>query len=239
MITPTKIKKLAQAIVVLLLAAIFIALGNWQLDRAHEQSRIDAQQESQDELRDQRVYLLSDVTSPTGTLPVDAFGKVVSTSGHYIANYKVPNQSAIDGSVDDWEVALMQVDTQSAILVVRGLWSDRLASPEIVMASNVEISGRIYPNQVEDRAVTTTLQLSRIDPAVIASTTDLQLYDGFISASAETYRGQEVLRDRLDLALPKSEFTGYYWQHISYVVIWWLMAVLVLWAPFYKRREEQ
>lgn len=239
MITPTKIKKLAQAIVVLLLAAIFFALGNWQLDRAHEQSRIDAQQESQDELRDQRVYLLNNVTSPTGTLPVDAFGKVVSTSGRYIAHYKVPNQSAADGSVDDWEVALMQVDTQSAILVLRGLWSDRLASPEIVMASKVEISGRIYPNQVEDRAVTTTLQLSRIDPAVIASTTDLQLYDGFISASSETYRGQEILRTRLDLALPKSEFTGYYWQHISYVVIWWLMAVLVLWAPFYKRREEQ
>ena len=239
MITPTKIKKLAQALVVLLLAAIFFALGNWQLDRAHEQQRIDAQAESSDDLRDQRLYPLDEVTQSTGQLPVKAFGKVVTTSGHYIANYKVPNQSAIDGTVDDWEVALMQVDTQSAILVLRGLWSDRLVSPQIAMANVVEISGRIYPRQVEDRAVTTTSQLSRIDPALIASTTDLQLYDGFISASAETLRGEEILRTRLELPLPKSEFTGYYWQHISYVVIWWLMAVLVLWAPFYKRREEQ
>jgi len=38
--------------------------------------------------------------------------------------------------------------------------------------------------------------------------------------------------------MPESEFNGYYWQHISYVVIWWLMAVLVLWAPFYKRRQD-
>jgi hypothetical protein len=31
---------------------------------------------------------------------------------------------------------------------------------------------------------------------------------------------------------------GYYWQHISYVVIWWLMAALVIWAPFYRRRGD-
>jgi hypothetical protein len=37
--------------------------------------------------------------------------------------------------------------------------------------------------------------------------------------------------------MPETEFNGYYWQHISYVVIWWLMAALVIWAPFYKRRE--
>lgn len=239
MITPTRIKKLAQALVVLLLAGIFIGLGNWQLDRAHEQQLIDAQAKLQDEVRDQRLYLLTDVTAPTGALPVEAFGKIVTTSGNYIATYKVPNQSSADGSIDDWEVALMQIDPESAILVVRGLWSDRLSSPDIVMASRVEISGRIYPSQVEDRAITTESQLSRIDPALLTSVTDLQLYDGFISVSAESHRGQEVVRQRLDLSFPKSEFTGYYWQHISYVVIWWLMAAMVLWAPFYKRREEQ
>ncbi len=239
MITPTRIKKFAQALVVLLLAGIFIGLGNWQLDRAHEQKLIDAQVESQDEVRDQRVYLLGDVTTPTGALPVDAFGKFVSTSGNYIATYKVPNQSSADGSIDDWEVALMQIDPESAILVLRGLWSDRLSSPDIVMSSRFEISGRIYPTQVEDRAITTESQLSRIDPALLTSITDLQLYDGFISASAESHRGEEVLRQRLEISLPKGEFTGYYWQHISYVVIWWLMAAMVLWAPFYKRREEQ
>lgn len=239
MITPTRIKKLAQALVVLLLAGIFIGLGNWQLDRAHEQQLIDAQAKLQDEVRDQRLYLLTDVTAPTGALPVEAFGKIVTTSGNYIATYKVPNQSSADGSIDDWEVALMQIDPESAILVVRGLWSDRLSSPDIVMASRVEISGRIYPSQVKDRAITTESQLSRIDPALLTSVTDLQLYDGFISVSAESHRGQEVVRQRLDLSFPKSEFTGYYWQHISYVVIWWLMAAMVLWAPFYKRREEQ
>ncbi len=239
MITPTRIKKLAQALVVLLLAGIFIGLGNWQLDRAHEQQLIDAQAKLQDEVRDQRLYLLTDVTAPTGALPVEAFGKIVTTSGNYIATYKVPNQSSADGSIDDWEVALMQIDPESAILVVRGLWSDRLTSPDIVMSSRVEISGRIYPSQVEDRAITTESQLSRIDPALLTSVTDLQLYDGFISVSAESHRGQEVVRQRLDLSFPKSEFTGYYWQHISYVVIWWLMAAMVLWAPFYKRREEQ
>jgi hypothetical protein len=31
---------------------------------------------------------------------------------------------------------------------------------------------------------------------------------------------------------------GYYWQHISYVVIWWLMALVVLFLPLYGRRRK-
>jgi len=28
---------------------------------------------------------------------------------------------------------------------------------------------------------------------------------------------------------------GFYWQHIAYVITWWFMAGLVLFAPFYNR----
>lgn len=167
-----------------------------------------------------------------------AFGKQVSTTGHYIANFKAPNQISADGKVSDWEVALMQVETNSAIIVVRGLWSERFSSPDIVMATEVAITGNIYPSQYEDRALNTTAQLSRLDSSLLTSTTDLQLYDGYISASSEKYRGGEISRSRVAVALPKDEIPGYYWQHISYVVIWWLMAALVIWAPFYKRREN-
>lgn len=227
-------KKIVQALTVLALAGIFFSLGMWQLDRAQEMSAAD----KSEAVQDQRVYNLSDLTTSTGALPVGAFGKTVAATGHYIANYKAPNQVALDGSVDDWEVALMQVDSASAILVVRGLWSQRLISPDIVMATEVSITGTIYPHQIEDRALNTSAQISRLDSSLITGTTDLQLYDGFISATSESYRAGIVERARLAMAIPQGGIPGYYWQHISYVVIWWLMAALVLWAPFYRRKED-
>ena len=233
-----KIKRLLQALAVLTLAGIFLSLGNWQLTRARD-LKVELNRDSaSQEIGDTRVYSLKDLTSAQGALPVAAIGKSISLQGHYIATYKAPNQVDRDGTVADWEVALTQVDSSSAILVVRGLWSERLTSPEIVMATNVTITGRIYPGQVSDRTSIRANELSRIDPSALTSLTDFQLYDGFISASSENYRDGEITRTRVEIEIAKNGTPGYYWQHISYVVIWWLMAILVLWAPFYKRREE-
>jgi cytochrome oxidase assembly protein ShyY1 len=223
-----------QALTVLSLAAIFVSLGFWQLDRARELQS----SKSEPVLIDQRVYELRDLTTPTSTLPLEAFGKSVAVTGHYIATYKAPNQVDREGKRSDWEVALMQVDTSTAILVVRGLWADRLTSPDVVMATNLSMTGTLYPRQGQDRAEQSASQLSRIDSALLTGATDLQLYDGFISATSESYRGGQVERSRIFLAITESGIPGYYWQHISYVAIWWVMAALVLWAPFYRRRER-
>ena len=233
-----KIKRLLQAAAVLVLAGIFISLGNWQLTRARDLKVELARDTASEELSDTRVYSLNDLTTAQGALPFEAVGKSISLQGHYIATYRAANQVDRDGKVSDWEVALTQVDSASAILVVRGLWSERLSSPEISMATKVEIIGRIYPTQQSDRTAVRAGQLSRIDPSALTSVTDFQLYDGFIAASSESYRGGQINRTRVEIEVAKSGTPGYYWQHISYVVIWWLMAALVLWAPFYKRREK-
>jgi cytochrome oxidase assembly protein ShyY1 len=227
-----KIKKILQGLAVLALASIFFALGLWQLDRARDLSA----QQSQPVLQDQRIYQLSDLTSPEGSLPVAAFGKSVELSGYYIANYMAPNQKDASGKVSDWEVALMQVDSESAILVLRGLWEDRLTSPEIVMSTRVAVTGTLEPSQYEDRAAPRPSQLSRLDSSLLTSVSDFQLYDGYIVESSEQTRAGEITRDRITASMPKSGIPGYYWQHISYVFIWWLMAALVLYLPFYRRR---
>ena len=229
----TKIKKFAAALVVIALAAIFVSLGLWQLDRARELSA----SENALPIQDQRIYNLNELTSAEGNLPVAAFNKSVTASGNYIATYKAPNQKAADGTVGDWEIALLQIDPASAILVVRGLWSERLTEPTIAMSNKVEITGVIHPSQFEDRAANTSSQISRVDSSLLTSTVDLQLYDGFIAATSEALRVGEISRTRIEISLPTGDVPGYYWQHISYVVVWWFMAALVLWAPFYKRRE--
>jgi hypothetical protein len=75
-----------------------------------------------------------------------------------------------------------------------------------------------------------------LDSSVIVGVTDLELYDGFIVAQSENTSNGQLNRTRVAASTPVSKVAGYYWQHISYVIIWWLMAAIVIYLPFYRRR---
>ena len=218
-------------LVVLFLTASFIGLGIWQLQRAQE---LNAHKKIP---IDQKIYPLEQMATPTGIIPAASVGKFVTTSGHFIANYKAPNQIDGDGKVSDWEVGLLQNDRGSAILVVRGLWSDRFLASDVVMSTNVEITGTLLPHQSKDRAAQSSMQLSRLDSSLLVATTQVQLYYGFILANAEKSRNGAIKRSVISAPELVSAVPGYYWQHISYVVIWWFMALLILWLPFYRRGQ--
>jgi len=185
---------------------------------------------------DTTVVPLESVTSPSESIPAAALNKTVSVTGHYIANFKAPNQIDGNGTVDDWEVALLQVGTDSAILVVRGLWSERLLNPDIQQSMNIDVVGLMVASQFGDRAENSAGVISRLDSAVVTSLTDLNLYDGYILASKESTRTGALDRTRVTPEKLTSRIPGFYWQHLSYVVIWWLMAGVVLYLPFYRRR---
>ena len=229
----TTIKKIFTALLVLVIAGSFVCLGLWQLQRAQEMQR------SAKAPVDSTVYSLGEKTTATGIVPPESIGKLVTTSGHYIANFKAPNQKDGKGNIADWEVALLQNETDTAILVVRGLWKDRFASPDIVMATQVEVTGTLMPHQNEDRAANTAQQLSRLDSSILVGSMTEQLYDGFILATSEKTRSGEVDRTRITAPKLTSGVPGFYWQHISYVVIWWFMALVILWLPFYKPQHSQ
>jgi hypothetical protein len=105
------------------------------------------------------------------------------------------------------------------------------------MAKQVALTGTLMPKQNDDRAANTSSQLSRLDSSILVSSFPGQLYDGFILATNEVVDGQKVERARISAPELTSGVPGYYWQHISYVVVWWFMALLVLWAPFYRRKD--
>jgi len=224
--------KAFQAVAVILLAAIFVGLGIWQLQRAADlknslkvATTIDTQ-----------VVQLESVTTPRVSLPPDAINKTVAASGQYIQNFRAPDQIDGDGKQSDWEVALLQIGTDSAILVVRGLWSERLLNPDIQQSMVIDIEGLLVASQYDDRSVNTAGVISRLDSAVITSLTDLDLYDGYVLASKESTRSGSLDRTRVTPEKLTSKIPGFYWQHLSYVVIWGLMAGVVLYLPFYRRR---
>jgi cytochrome oxidase assembly protein ShyY1 len=232
--TRSIINKFLQALGVIALALVFVGLGNWQLDRAGIVKELNTAAK----VIDPKIYSLSELAAPTVALDSRNVNKQVAVSGFYIANFKAPLQSDKDGVVSDWEVALLQVDGSdpiSGILVVRGIWTDRLLNPEVAMSTKIDLVGTMQPHQNDDRAENVPGVISRLDSSVIVGQADLQLFDGFIVAQSEATRSDELIRTRVVAEAPVSRVAGYYWQHISYVAIWWLMAAIVLYLPFYRR----
>jgi cytochrome oxidase assembly protein ShyY1 len=229
------IKKFLPGLLVLALVLVLIGLGKWQLDSAASVKEAKAAAK----LVDPNTYPLEELAAPTLPLDSRSVNKKVSVSGFYVANFRAPLQQDVDGTVSDWEVALLQIDGStppSGILVVRGLWEDRLLNPEVAMSTKVSLVGTMQPRQYDDRADNEPGVISRLDSSVIVGLVDLQLYDGFITINSESTRDGELVRERVIPPTPVSRTAGYYWQHISYVAIWWLMAAIVLYLPFYRRR---
>jgi surfeit locus 1 family protein len=80
-----------------------------------------------------------------------------------------------------------------------------LGEVEDQINSEVAITGRLYPRQNVDRAFAKPGELSRIDPALVVSKEN------------------------------SNRLPGFYWQHISYVVVWWFMGLLLLIAPAFPQ----
>jgi len=214
--------KIGAALIVLILCATFIRLGFWQLDRAGEF------QELQKPYIERPVINLSQVASPGENLSDDSINQIVRFSGRYLDQYIAPNQEDKYGVRSDWIVSLLEVDSGGAILVVRS------TSNTEVLPGKVDITGRLFNRQFDDRAKKSSSQLSRIDPALLVASYDQKLFDGFVLAQNESINGIELDIKRPELDPAKPSVPGYYWQHISYVVIWWLMALVVLFLPFYQ-----
>lgn len=214
--------KIGAAFIVLILCATFIRLGFWQLDRAGEF------QELQRPYIERPVINLSQVATPGENLSDDSINQIVRFSGKYLDQYIAPNQEDKYGVKSDWVVGLLEVDSGGAILVVRSI------SNTEVLPGKVDITGRLFNRQFDDRAKKSSSQLSRIDPALLVASYDQKLFDGFVLAQNESINGIELDIKRPELDPAKPSVPGYYWQHISYVVIWWLMALVVLFLPFYQ-----
>ena len=98
-----------------------------------------------------------------------------------------------------------------------------------------KIVGYVMPPQSEDVADNSGNQLSRVDSSLFASKTDLPLYAPFIQViSEDPATGLEILPFKVSSKVP-----GFYWQHISYVIIWFLFALTAIYLMIYQRRLDK
>lgn len=219
--------KIGSTFAVILLVTAFILLGLWQLDRAGQVKEL------QKPYQEKPVIALSEISAPNSNLSGESVNRIVEFSGTYVAQFDAPDQIDSRGEKSDWQVALMEVDGGGYLLVVR---SERATD---MPKGDIFVTGRIFPRQYEDVSERVSGKLSRIDPSLVVADYPGDYYDGFVVARQELRGGiaLEVARVNLEPAAPS--VPGYYWQHIAYVVIWWLMALVVLFLPVYGRWRER
>lgn len=219
-------KKILITLTWLLLIYTGFELGMWQLNKAQSLSESTAAQP------DKPLIALSEVASAGLNMPIKAVNRIVSASGTYANKYVARDQKITDESIVDLDVRILNLDTGYSILVVRGVATE----PLIDIKQSVQITGRLYPRQNVDRAFPKIGELSRIDPALVVSEQTPFLYDGYIVLRSES-GSNTAIANFAPIASPQisQKISTFYWQHISYVVVWWFMAVLLLIAPLFPQ----
>ena len=219
-------KKILITLTWLLLIYTGFELGMWQLNKAQSLSESTAVQP------DKPLIALSEVASAGLNMPIKAVNRIVSASGTYANKYVARDQKITDESIVDLDVRILNLDTGYSILVVRGVATE----PLIDIKQGVQITGRLYPRQNVDRAFPKIGELSRIDPALVVSEQTPFLYDGYIVLRSES-GSNTAIANFAPIPSPQisQKISTFYWQHISYVVVWWFMAVLLLIAPLFPQ----
>ena len=219
-------RKIGFVLLLVIFAATFVRLGIWQLDRAQ------LVQEISKPVADKAEVAIETLIKPRISIPDNAKGRLISATGSYERILQAPNQSSGENSVrENWQVGILKLRNGAGVLVVRGVGDS--TPPNLL----IEVRGRLFPSQIEDRAVGANLasEISRLDSTVLLSRVNFDLYDGYVIAISEKPDSQI---ERVPAPQIVVKAAGFYWQHISYVVIWWLMALLVLCMPLFKRRSE-
>jgi cytochrome oxidase assembly protein ShyY1 len=220
---------IATALAVLLGTGVFFELGLWQWHRAQSTSR-------QGKVVPSAIPVaLTDIDAAGKNIYTAAINRVVTFQGHYVENYVAPTQQVDGVGYRDLSAGLFVISGNRAILVVRGLNNGSIKNT----SETLTVEGRLYPRQQEDHGLNSATSLGRLDPALVAGK-GYNLFDGYVIAMQETdSSGKAVSGDRVPAPVLKQSISGFYWQHISYVVIWWFMALLVLAAPFISRRNSK
>ena len=229
MIKSKFLKAIATALAVLLVSGVFFELGLWQWHRAQATSRQGKV------IPSSTPVALTDVDAAGKNIYTAAINRIVTFQGSYVENFVAPTQQVDGLGYKDLSVGLFKISNNRAILVVRGLHDGSIEET----SQELSIEGRLYPRQQEDHGESSATSLGRLDPALVAGK-GYNLFDGYVIAISERdHSGGAIPGHRIPAPILKQSISGFYWQHISYVVIWWFMALLTLAAPFISRRNTK
>lgn len=236
----------ATAALMFLIAAVCIAAGTWQVSRYEQKVRENSA------LRN-NAHAAS-VPLTTALVPLAGHGappsrdairyRTVSTSGTFLTGHQQYARNESIGSTQGYYV-LDPLRTDSGVLLVaRGFVADSGdGTPPRVSAAlptgRVTLTGRMQTADTgpDDASRLPGHELQTINPAQQATALGLPVYDAYLILDAHQ-PGTTGLRaiPAPDLSNPAGGAAE--WQHLAYVIQWFIFALLALAAPFALARHE-
>lgn len=210
-------KRFWQWLATALLVAIFLSLANWQWNRAEDLKNPPK--------IDPTIVPLDSLIAPGTSITDEQVGRKVTVKGNFVSNWILPNQE--DNRT--WTVGLFKTKDNAMILVVRGYQMN-----STIIDRDLTVTGYLAPQQSRDVAQNKGMQISRVDSSLFVTKTELPLYAPYIQAISE-----DPSFGFTAVPFQIKKVPGYYWQHISYVVIWFLFAVTAIFLMIYQRRSSE
>jgi len=228
-----------------LLVGVMIMAGQWQLDRYHERSEINARIDAARTA--EPAPFREELPAPSGTAgtagrpaPPAAEWSRVTMTGRYDGQHQfLVRGRTVEGKVGFEVVTPLVLDDGTAVLVDRG-WiaapaGGAAARPEVpaAPASTVTVSGRVAPPESRARAperINGTLEVRRVAAARLAGALPYPVYGSHVLLDADKPGSTGLV------AVPSPYENA--WQNGGYVVQWWLFALLTVGAFIWLARRE-
>lgn len=194
----------------LIVTAVMLALGLWQMDRFREQGR-----DALIERMQQPAVAMSDVVQ-LGQVPQDAYGRPVSVRGHYLADHQflVPVQNR-PGTFRI--LTGLQREDGSVVPIVRGVSG---AQPPVVPQGEVEQTGIFLPSEGDGAQRSTGPgELGSVRLPDLAQRWTETLTPGFLNLDAAGAQAQGM--QAAEIALPSNSGQA---RNSGYALQWWVFA---------------
>ncbi len=234
------------AVLTVVMAAVMVELGIWQLHRYQERSRSNAQVAATGRAAPSPLEQVLAAPAPAaGSVgpapPGSAAWTRVSVTGRYDRSHEILLRGrTVGGNVGYEVVTPLVLADGSAVLVDRG-WlppasggADAVPVVPAAPDGEVRVTGRLH--LPESRAapverVDGRLEARRVAPALAAKVVPFPLYGGYV-----TLQSQEPAADRRFVAVPPPSENAL--QNGGYVLQWWLFAAITVIGFGYVAHRE-
>jgi cytochrome oxidase assembly protein ShyY1 len=239
---------LGLAVAALLLAAVMVGLGDWQLHRYRERSAANARIDAGATATPVAMPGRAGTAGHAGPPPSRAVEWTrVRLDGVYDPDHEILARGRTVAGVVGFEVLTPLVLADGTAVIVDRGWvphpevGDALAVPDVppAPAGQVAVVGRLRrpesgadaPRHAPGAPTAAPPQVRRISPARIAGSLPYPLYGGYVTLDT-----QIPAADRRFVGIPTDYENA--WQNAAYVVQWWAFAALALFGYCYLARRE-
>lgn len=216
-----------------LFAAIFVALGFWQMGAAQNHAREDALRRGPQ----QPVVALDTLLKPHEPFPNDGSLRRVTFSGQYEPGkqFVVPNR-VLEGQRGYWVLTPVVVDgTGARMTVLRGFVTDPKQAPAPT-SGKVELMGYLAPSESSSLEQLPAGQHGSVDLPSLVNEWGGDLYNAFVFTGSQTPAAQ--LGQMKEIPPPRPDSGGLDARNLGYALQWWVFAFFAYYLWWRTVRED-